>query len=75
MKPATKRKLLRPFIEFSRLKNKIYHELRSPEEIVNKRDEIHVALMVADKNRLKDNNKILELKHKEEILNWVLKNG
>ena len=73
MKPATKRRLLRPFIEITRMSRKLRHELRTPEEIIDTRDKIHTDLMVADKNRVRDNNKVNELKFKEEILNWVLK--
>lgn len=73
MKPSLKRKLLRPFIEIAKATRKLRHELRTPEEIIELRDKIHVELMAAQKK----NMTLLstELGYKEKILNWVLKDG
>lgn len=73
MNPAIKRKLLRPFIEIAKATRKLKHELRTPEEIIELRDKIHVELMAAQKRNF--TLLVTELTYKEKILNWVLKDG
>jgi hypothetical protein len=70
--PKWKRKLLRPFIEIAKAQRKLRKELRTPEEIIDMRDKIHLDLMQAEKK----GSTLLatELRFKEGILNWVLKN-
>ena len=72
MTPSLKRRLLRPFIEISRATRKLHKELRTPEEIIDMRDKIHLDLMQAQKK----GSLLLatELGYKESMLNWVLKN-
>lgn len=73
MKPEFKRKLLRPFIEITKATRKLRKELRTPEEIVDLRDKLHIEFMVAQKK----GNKVIAdtLEIKEKVLNWVLKDG
>ena len=71
MTPSLKRKLLRPFIEITKATRKLRKELRTPEEIVDMRDKIHVEFMVAQKKGNKMIADVLEIK--EKVLNWVLK--
>ena len=73
MKPSLKRKLLRPFIEIAKAQRKLRKELRTPEEIIDMRDKIHVEFMTAQK---KGNKMIADtLEIKEKVLNWVLKDA
>ena len=73
MNPSLKRKLLRPFIEIAKAQRKLRKELRTPEEIIDMRDKIHVEFMVAQK---KGNKMIADtLEIKEKVLNWVLKDA
>ena len=73
MKPSLKRKLLRPFIEIAKAQRKLHKELRTPEEIIDMRDKIHVEFMTAQK---KGNKMIADtLEIKEKVLNWVLKDA
>ena len=73
MKPELKRKLLRPFIEIAKAQRKLRTELRTPEEIIDMRDKVHVELMLAQKR----GSTVLanDLSIKEKILNWVLKDA
>ena len=73
MKPELKRKLLRPFIEIAKAQRKLRTELRTPEEIIDMRDKVHVELMLAQKR----GSTVLanDLSIKEKLLNWVLKDG
>jgi hypothetical protein len=71
MNPSFKRKLLRPFIEIAKATRKLKKELKTPEEIIDMRDKIHIELMTAQKKGMKQVADILEIK--EKILNWVLK--
>ena len=73
MKPSLKRKLLRPFIEIAKAQRKLRKELRTPEEIIDMRDKIHVEFMVAQKKGMKVIADTLEIK--EKVLNWVLKDA
>jgi hypothetical protein len=71
MKPALKRKLLRPLTWCRRTRNKIFHELRTPEEIIDLRNKLHDKLIMAERIGNEDN--IIEYTIKKETLNWVLK--
>jgi len=73
MKPELKRKLLRPFIEIAKAQRKLRTELRTPEEIIDMRDKVHVELMLAQKR----GSTVLanDLSIKEKLLNWVLKDA
>ena len=73
MKPELKRKLLRPFIEIAKAQRKLRKELRTPEEIVDMRDKVHIEFMLAQKR----GSTVLanDLSIKEKLLNWVLKDA
>jgi len=73
MKPSLKRKLLRPFIEIAKAQRKLRKELRTPEEIVDMRDKVHIEFMLAQKR----GSTVLanDLSIKEKLLNWVLKDA
>ena len=73
MKPELKRKLLRPFIEIAKAQRKLRKELRTPEEIIDMRDKVHIELMLAQKR----GSTVLanDLSIKEKLLNWVLKDA
>ena len=73
MNPALKRKLLRPFIEIAKAQRKLRKELRTPEEIIDMRDKIHIEFMAAQKKGMKLVADTLEIK--EKVLNWVLKDA
>ena len=73
MKPSLKRKLLRPFIEIAKAQRKLRKELRTPEEIIDMRDKVHIEFMTAQKKGMKQIADTLEIK--EKVLNWVLKDA
>jgi len=70
MKPSIRRNLLRPFIAIQRDIRRLKHPMRTPDEILDMRDDVHVNLMVAERA---GNLVSKELAIKEKVLNWVLK--
>jgi hypothetical protein len=66
-----KRNILRPFISIQRDIKKLKHPIRTPDEILDMRDDVHVNLMTAERSNNK--SQVIELQTKEKALNWVLK--
>ncbi len=72
-KSSLKRNLLRPFVKIQRELKRLGHPIRTPDEILDMRDDVHVLLMTAE--RANNPAMVKELGTKEKVLNWVLKHN